>query len=107
MRQFLVPLLIGAPLALAAAPLFPGRSIGAEPPSPPSSPSSSPSVSARPATAAAPPVNSRQEKSMQKSGDAFPFPVDEKVFENGLRAYAVHYDSPGLVAFYSVVRTGS
>ncbi|MBC8133681.1 MAG: insulinase family protein, partial [Deltaproteobacteria bacterium] len=44
---------------------------------------------------------------MQKSGEAFPFPVDEKVFENGLRAYVVHYDSPGLVAFYSVVRTGS
>jgi len=44
---------------------------------------------------------------MKKSGDAFPFPVDEKVFPNGLRAYVVHYDSPGLVAYYSVVRTGS
>ena len=40
-------------------------------------------------------------------GEAFPFPVDEKVFANGLRAYVVHYDSPGLVAYYSVVRTGS
>jgi zinc protease len=44
---------------------------------------------------------------MKKSGEAFPFPVDEKVFPNGLRAYVVHYDSPGLVAYYSVVRTGS
>ena len=46
-------------------------------------------------------------KAIQKSGEAFPFPVDEKVFGNGLRAYVVHYDSPGLVAYYSVVRTGS
>jgi zinc protease len=45
----------------------------------------------------------REEKRME----AFPFPVDEKVFPNGLRAYVVHYDSPGLVAYYSVVRTGS
>ena len=34
---------------------------------------------------------------MKKAGEAFPFPVDEKVFANGLRAYVVHYDSPGLV----------
>lgn len=42
-----------------------------------------------------------------KPGDAFPFPVREKVLPNGLRVYVVPYDSPGLVAFYSVVRTGS
>jgi zinc protease len=40
-------------------------------------------------------------------GEAFPFPVREKVLPNGLRVYVVPYDSPGLVAFYSVVRTGS
>lgn len=40
-------------------------------------------------------------------GEAFPFPVEEKVLANGLRIYIVHYDSPGLVAYYSVVRTGS
>jgi zinc protease len=44
---------------------------------------------------------------MKTSGGAFPFTTDEKVFANGLRAYVVHMDSPGLVAFYSVVRTGS
>ncbi len=44
---------------------------------------------------------------MRTPGSAFPFPVDEKVLPNGLRAYAVHYDSPGIVAYYSVVRTGS
>jgi zinc protease len=52
-------------------------------------------------------VPGSEEKPMQHSRDAFPFPVDEMVFGNGLRAYVVHYDSPGLVAYYSVVRTGS
>ena len=41
----------------------------------------------------------------QKS--AFPFPYTEKVLGNGLRIFVVPYDSPGLVAYYSVVRTGS
>ncbi len=40
-------------------------------------------------------------------GLAFPFPVAEKTLANGLRVYVVKYDSPGLVAYYSVVRTGS
>jgi zinc protease len=38
---------------------------------------------------------------------AFPFPVVDKVLSNGLRVFVVKYDSPGLVAYYSVVRTGS
>jgi zinc protease len=33
--------------------------------------------------------------------------VTEKTLPNGLRVYVVPYDSPGLVAYYSVVRTGS
>jgi zinc protease len=41
------------------------------------------------------------------TGLAFPFPVKEKTLANGLRIYVVAYDSPGLVAYYSVVRTGS
>jgi zinc protease len=40
-------------------------------------------------------------------GVAFPFPVREKTLPNGLRVYVVGFDSPGLVAYYSVVRTGS
>jgi zinc protease len=40
-------------------------------------------------------------------GSAFPFPIKEKTLPNGLRVYVVGYDSPGLVAYYSVVRTGS
>lgn len=38
---------------------------------------------------------------------AFPFPVTERVLPSGLRTYLVTYDSPGLVAYYSIVRTGS
>jgi zinc protease len=38
---------------------------------------------------------------------AFPFPVVEKTLPSGLHVYVVPYDSPGLVAYYSVVRTGS
>jgi zinc protease len=41
----------------------------------------------------------------QKS--AFPFAFTEKVLANGLRLFVVPTDSPGLVAYYSVVRTGS
>ena len=41
------------------------------------------------------------------AGLAFPFPVKEKTLPNGLRVYVVGYDSPGLVAYYSIVRTGS
>jgi zinc protease len=41
------------------------------------------------------------------SGEAFPFPVHEKTLPNGLRVFVVTYDSPGLVAYYSIVRTGS
>jgi zinc protease len=39
--------------------------------------------------------------------DAFPLPVKEKTLANGLRVFVVAYDSPGLVAYYSIVRTGS
>jgi zinc protease len=42
-----------------------------------------------------------------KTGEAFPFPVHEKTLPNGLRVFVVTYDSPGLVAYYSIVRTGS
>jgi len=38
---------------------------------------------------------------------AFPFPTTEKTLPNGLRVFVVEYDSPGLVAYYSIVRAGS
>src|SRR6185295_10027832 len=46
-------------------------------------------------------------KAQSSGGLAFPFPVKEKTLANGLKVYVVAYDSPGLVAYYSVVRTGS
>ncbi len=41
------------------------------------------------------------------SADVFPFPVSKTTLDNGMRVLAVPYDSPGTVAFYIVVRTGS
>ena len=44
---------------------------------------------------------------MTPQAKAFPFPTVDKTLPNGLRVFVVEYDSPGLVAYYSVVRTGS
>jgi zinc protease len=42
------------------------------------------------------------------SNDAvFPYPIDQKEFPNGLRLVGVHFDSPGLVSYYTIVRVGS
>ncbi len=41
------------------------------------------------------------------AGDIFPFPVHQSVLDNGLQVVVVPYDSPGVVAYYTVVRTGS
>jgi zinc protease len=38
---------------------------------------------------------------------AFPFPTTQLTLANGLRVFVVEYDSPGLVAYYSIVRVGS
>jgi len=37
----------------------------------------------------------------------FPFPCHVKRLDNGLTAIVVPYDSPGIIAYYTVVRTGS
>ena len=37
----------------------------------------------------------------------FPFPVSVFQLDNGLKVVGVDYDSPGIVAYYTVVRTGS
>ena len=37
----------------------------------------------------------------------FPFPVSVFQLANGLKVVGVDYDSPGIVAYYTVVRTGS
>jgi zinc protease len=40
-------------------------------------------------------------------GDVFPFKTSETRLDNGLRIVTIPYDSPGIVAYYLVVRTGS
>jgi zinc protease len=41
------------------------------------------------------------------SGDVFPFKVHKTTLDNGMRVVVIPYDSPGTVAYYTVVRTGS
>ncbi len=43
----------------------------------------------------------------QNGARIFPFPVSVFELDNGLRVVGVDYDSPGIVAYYTVVRTGS
>ena len=38
---------------------------------------------------------------------AFPFPIEEHTLANGLRVVLVKYDSPGLVAYFTLMRVGS
>jgi zinc protease len=40
-------------------------------------------------------------------GDIFPYKTHEATLDNGLRVVTIPYDSPGIVAYYLVVRTGS
>jgi zinc protease len=37
----------------------------------------------------------------------FPYPVRQTTLENGLSVLSVPFDSPGIIAYYTVVRTGS
>ena len=39
--------------------------------------------------------------------DIFPFPMTNRVMDNGLRVVMVPFDSPGIVAYYTIVRAGS
>lgn len=43
----------------------------------------------------------------QQADDIFPFPVTVFELDNGLKVVSVAYDSPGIVAYYTVVRAGS
>jgi zinc protease len=106
MKQFLIPTLIGAPLLLAVSlSILPASRSSSFASDLRSQPAATVPTTPRAGAARIAPVS--EEKPMHSSRYAFPFPVDEMVFGNGLRAYVVHYDSPGLVAYYSVVRTGS
>src|SRR5437016_4007095 len=41
------------------------------------------------------------------SGKVFPYPTQTTVLDNGLTILSVPFDSPGIIAYYTVVRTGS
>ncbi|HXT22769.1 MAG TPA: pitrilysin family protein [Thermoanaerobaculia bacterium] len=41
------------------------------------------------------------------TGDIFPYDVQQKTLQNGLKVMAIPFDSPGIVAYVTVVRTGS
>ena len=43
----------------------------------------------------------------QAAGDIFPYKVHETTLDNGMQVVVIPYDSPGTVAYYTVVRTGS
>ncbi len=43
----------------------------------------------------------------QQADDIFPFPVSVFELDNGLKVVSVDYDSPGIVAYYTIVRAGS
>ncbi len=40
-------------------------------------------------------------------GDVFPYQVQQTTLDNGLQVLVIPYDSPGTVAYYTVVRTGA
>ena len=43
----------------------------------------------------------------QKNPAVFPYAIEQREFPNGLRLIGVHFDSPGLVSYYSIVHVGS
>ena len=50
---------------------------------------------------------SRAARPQAESRPIFPFPIQKTTLENGLGVIAVPFDSPGIIAYYTVVRTGS
>src|SRR4051794_22878933 len=45
--------------------------------------------------------------SAKAAAPVFPYPLRQTVLDNGLTVISVPFESPGLVAYYTVVRTGS
>jgi zinc protease len=39
--------------------------------------------------------------------NVFPYPINQTVLENGLKVVSIPFDSPGIIAYYTVVRAGS
>jgi zinc protease len=86
--------LAAAAFAVAAAPVA-GAQDAAEPPPPAEQAGAEQAPAAPPAARAA------------EAAPVFPFPVHGKKLGNGFQVYVIPYDSPGTVAYFTVVRTGS
>ncbi len=43
----------------------------------------------------------------QDDGKVFPYPINQVTLDNGLKIVSIPFDSPGIIAYYTVVRTGS
>lgn len=48
-----------------------------------------------------------QVKKEAKESGIFPYPINQVTLENGLKIISIPFDSPGIIAYYTVVRTGS
>ena len=54
-----------------------------------------------------PGASSATEPTAGRSTPVFPYKIQKTTLENGLTVMSVPYDSPGIIAYYTVVRTGS
>ena len=43
----------------------------------------------------------------QGESKILPYPISQDTLENGLKVISIPFDSPGIIAYYTVVRTGS
>jgi zinc protease len=59
------------------------------------------------ALAVAAPAGAKVTTARGASAQAFPFPIETHTLPNGVRLVLVSYDSPGLVAYYTLMRVGS
>jgi zinc protease len=46
-------------------------------------------------------------KNESKESKIFPYPINHVTLDNGLKIVSIPFDSPGIIAYYTVVRTGS
>ena len=47
------------------------------------------------------------EPASDKSAPVLPYPIKQTTLDNGLTVMSVPFDSPGIIAYYTIVRTGS
>jgi zinc protease len=59
------------------------------------------------ATAACPASSHGADPPGTHAGPVFPYPIHKSVLDNGLTILSVPFDSPGIVAYYTIVRAGS